>query len=97
MTYRVGKVAPDGAVEPAFTVDRTEGGGIALSAIHRLTDADKMVILGHYGRPITGRVLVTRKGVAMQHMRQFQPGTQAHFDQASYGLPSPFELLHRQG
>lgn len=93
MTYRVGKVAPDGAVRPAFDVDRTEGGGIALSAIHNLTDADKMVILGHYGRPITGRVLVKH----MQHIRLFQPGTQAHFDQASFALPLPFELLHKQG
>jgi len=93
MTYRVGRVAPGGAVTPVFDVDRTEGGGILLSAIHGLTDSDKMSILAHYGQPISATVMVKR----MQHRRLFRPGTQAHFDHASYALPSPFELLPRQG
>lgn len=88
MKYRVGRVIGN-RVEPAFDIEQIDGGGIRFSNVKSLTDAERHAVMVHYGRPMHGKFVV--KGE--QHLRQLQPGTQLHFEHASYVLPDPFQLL----
>ena len=88
MKFRIGK--RNGArIEHAFDLEQIDGGGIRFSNVQSLSDGDKHLIMGHYGRPVRSKVVV----LGEQHFRNFKPGTVLHFEHASYVLPDPFTLM----
>jgi len=88
MKFRVGRLV-NGKLQPAFTVSRTDNGGVSFSDLHTMTDREHQIVLAHYGRLIHGKVVLNDE----QHIRVFKPGTKKHFEHASYKLPLPFALM----
>ena len=91
MTYQVGRWQGNRLV-PAFKIDRTKGGGITITDAVKLNSAERMVVLGWFGRELRARV----SSGMQQHMRRFTPGTKSHFDRAVRQLPAPFLIMRPQ-
>ena len=90
MRFSVGRIV-NGKLEPAFTIERQSDGGVRFTHMHGLTDAEHHRILAHFGRVVHGKVVVQGE----QHIRMFKPGTARHFEQASYQVPAPYNLMPR--
>lgn len=86
--FKVGRYV-GGAVEPAFTLERTDGGGIRFSDVKSLSDSERSYIMSHFGRPQRAMLGIA----AEQHLRTLQPGTPIFFEAAVTTLPAPFVLM----
>jgi len=77
---------------PAFQIVRRGDGGVRLMEIREADDAERSLVLAHFGRPLRSTTGVGTE----QHRRIFQPGTQEHFDHAVHELPPPFALMRKK-
>lgn len=86
--YKVGR-RDTKAMKHAFTLERLPNGGLRIADIQSLTDAERGLVLAHFGRE--QRTILGIGGE--QHYRTLKPGTDHHFNAAVTQLPWPFMLM----
>jgi hypothetical protein len=75
----------------AFDVTRLDDGGIRITNVDALSDAERFRIMSHFGSKLSGRDgHEDKSGRMIETWTTLDPGTEEHFTRAIYQLPHPF-------
>ncbi len=87
--YRIGRMGKD-SVTHAFCVKHNADGGITLSEVEDLSDAERRLVYAHFGAPRRVENGGLKDGALISYAHRVEPGELAHFEATVYALPEPF-------
>jgi hypothetical protein len=92
--YQIGRMQAGGELEHAFNIRRTDEGGIKISKIERLTDAERRELFAHFGKSHMARTGGRDdQGGFWEGFAEVKPGTVEHFRKAVGNLPGRFKVM----
>jgi len=86
-TYQIGRKASGNELTHVFDIRRTDDGGIKLSKVVGLGDAERQMLLAHFGRPQTIRTGGRDGDEFWEGFKEAKPGTREHFLHAVNHIP----------